>query len=709
MFQAEIAQLMSLIINTFYTNKEIFLRELISNASDAIDKIRFIGLTEPHELETCPELAIKVVPNKAEQTLTIHDSGIGMTKTDLVNCLGTIARSGTRAFMEALQAGADISTIGQFGVGFYSAYLVADEVTVVTKSNNDDQQWVWRSTANGQFTIAADIDGEPLGRGTKVILKLKEGQKEFTDESRLKEIIQTHSKYINYPINLSVTKEREIEVPRNEDANNKAEEVNGDEVKVEDVGDENNNNKPPLKVKELYQDWEEVNKTKPLWLRAPADITAEEYGEFYRNLTNDWEEHLAVKHFQVDGQLEFKAMLFVPKRAPLDAYDLKSKRNNVKLYVRRVFVMDSCDELFPKYLNFLKGVVDSEDLPLNISRETLQQSKLLKVIRKNLVKKSLELFREISEDGEEMYDVFYEQYSKNLKMGIYEDHLNRPLIAELLRYHSSASGDGLTKLADYVGRMKEGQKQIYYIGGESKAVLARSPFGERLLERGYEIIYLLEPIDEYAISHLREYKGHQIVSIVKEGLEVPESEAEKAEREKKVEAFAGVAGKIKDVLNKYIDKVIVSGLLVSSPACVVSTQFAMSANMERISRAQTLRQQAGNPFENKKHFHINPDHSIIKRLAALYEVDKESKSVRDLIWLLFETALLQSGFSLPEPKVHGTRIFQMIMMGLGIDLPEEDEAAGDNGGGGGHNIEQLKKELDAERAQKAVDSFMQID
>lgn len=654
-FQAEINQLLSLIINTFYSNKDVFLRELVSNASDALDKIRYISLTDSSALDNDHKLEIRIVADKDAKTLTIEDTGVGMSKEDLINNLGTIARSGTKNFMEALEKKeADISLIGQFGVGFYSAYLVADRVCVISKTK-DSPVHVWESEATGSFTITED-NTIPITRGTRIVLHLKEDQLEYLEESKITEIIKKHNEFINFPIFLEVEREVKIEEEEKDEAEDEEGKVDEEETKEE----------PKT---EMRKEWEQLNKQKPIWMRAPEEITHEEYASFYKSISNDWEDHMCVKHFGVTGQLEFKAVLYIPKRAPFDLFDMGpgKKRHNIKLYVKRVFITDDSEHLLPDYLGFVKGVVDSEDLPLNISREILQQNKIIKTIKKNLVKKCIEMIQELASERPDDYKTFYDTFQKSIKLGIHEDNNNRIKLTELLRFYSSKSGSDLTSLQDYVTRMQENQDKIYYITGESKAAVENSPFLEKLKKKGYEVLYMIDPMDEYMMQQLREYNEKRFVCCTKDGHDIDEKDEEIAKE------YEQLCKCYKDLLGDKVIKVEVSNRIVDTPCVLVTDQYSWSANMERIMKAQALRDNSMMGFMgSRKILEINPQHPIMKELKTRVAKNSDDKSTRDLMLLMFDAALLHCGFALENPNSFVTKLHRMVALGLNLDEEEPD-------------------------------------
>jgi len=636
-FSADINQLLSLIINAVYSNKEVFLRELISNASDALNKVRYESLKNPSYLDNENNLEIKISFDKANKILKIRDTGIGMVKDELINNLGTIANSGTKKFLESIadMAGNGSQFIGQFGVGFYSGYLVANKIVVISK-HNDDEQYLWESNGNGTFDIQRDDTDYQLKRGSILMLHLKDEMTEYLEDSKISELIKKHNQFIEFPIYVETQKTREVELEPAEEG------------------------KETQKVNETYFEYDQINKDKPIWCRNVKDVTEDEYSDFYKSMTGDYDTYLDVSHFTIEGQVEFKGLLYIPKRSPIDLFDGQTKRKGmIKLYSRKVFITDDCEDLLPEYLKFVRGVIETEDIPLNISRETLQQNKIIKIIGKNIIKKAFEMFSRISENPEK-FRTFYEQYNKSIKLGVHEDSTNRNKLVPLLRYETSNSNGDLISFDDYVENMKSNQPSIYYITAESVKSIANSPFLEKLKVKNYEVIYMCDPLDEYITQQVKDYKDKKLICITKENTDIGSDESEKEEFEKLKTEYKNVCDYIKSTLSDDVEKVIVSNKLADYPCILTTSEFGWTANMQRILKAQTFNKPEMNYMMGRKILEINPNNKIIQKIKHRIDNDNINSQLTDLISLLYDITLQASGFTLEDPSKFSNRILKLI-------------------------------------------------
>ena len=630
-FKAEVSQVLHLVVNSLYSHKEVFLRELVSNASDALDKRRFEAVTHP-EMATEGDLKIQLIADSAASTLTISDNGIGMNAAELELNLGTIARSGTREFLEKVQKAREASEqglqlIGQFGVGFYSAYLVADRVDVITRRAGEATAYRWSSDAQSSFTIEPSERAEA---GTTLVLHIKDDQKEFLSASRLRELVRRYSDYIGHPIEIAVPPKPAQDVKDAQDAKE------GEAAPAAETT------------------YERINQASALWQRPASEVTEEQYTEFYKHQTHDFEAPLAHRHFKVEGTQEFAGLLFLPKRAPFDLYDPAAK-HGIRLHVRRVFVMDDCAELLPNFLRFVRGVVDSEDLPLNVSREILQDSKLVRVIRKQVVNHSLAMIEELAGKDADVFAKFWADFGAVIKEGIHFESEHRDRIAKIVRYESSTQ-PGLTTLGDYVSRMKEGQKAIYYATGTSRTLLDASPHLETLKKRGYEVLFMTDGVDPFAVTSLSEFEGKPLVSAMDENLELGEEElteeqkAAEAEQKKQAEPLVE---RFKAVLAAKVGEVRLSTRLTDSPVCLVIPEGGMAPHIERLMMAR----QMGIPAQ-KRILELNPGHPLIQNLERRDKI--EPASVASWIELLYDQALIAEGSPLENPAAFAQRLTSLL-------------------------------------------------
>jgi len=722
-FQAEVSRLMDIIINSLYTDKQVFLRELISNAADALEKARFHSVQDESFLGDSQDMEIKIEHDMDAKTISITDTGVGMTKSDLINNLGVVAKSGTTNFLEAMADGADTNLIGQFGVGFYSAFLVADKVTVTSKCNDDPIQHVWESSADASFTVVADPRGNTLGRGSRVTLHLKEDAHDYLSEDKLKDTSKKYSQFIQFPIYVKIKKEVDADAEEEDDDDDEEDEDKDDVETSDDEDKEEEEEKKPTK-KTVFE-WEQVNTQKAIWLRAKEDVTEEEYNEFYKGISKDYLDPLAYTHFNAEGEIEFKSILFLPKKAPFDMMDnYWTKRSEVKLYVRRVLVAEKFDELLPRYLGFVRGVVDSDDLPLNVSREQLQQNKIMKVISKKLVRKVLELMKKLAKeeesgddeddededkdddekeekedkkdkDEESTYAKFYKEFNKNLKMGCYEDDSNRSKLSKLLRFKTTKSEDKDISLDTYLDRMAESQESIYYMSGESMETMLKAPSLQIFKKKDLEVLMLSDHLDEPCIQKLADYEGKKFVSIQKADVKLDETEEEKKRFSKVKDMYKPLTDWWKDKLSDFTEKgelkdagvkieaVSISKRLTDSPVVVVTSQFGYSAQQEKIMKAQAFQNKDQiSMMSGRKTLEINPNHPVVVDLLQKVKDDKENAAAIDTAQVLFQTALIESGYEIADASALVKRVYRLMSKELGVDpdaplkeieIPEEEE------------------------------------
>jgi len=661
-FQAEVSRVMDIIINSLYSNKDVFLRELVSNAADACDKKRFLALTES---DAPPEpMKLRIKTDKDARILTIEDNGVGMQKSELIENLGRIARSGTANFVKGLEQGdSDVSLIGQFGVGFYSAFLVANKLEVVTRSFRDGEadktSWKWMSEG-GSFTIEEAPNEEFFGEqsGTKIMLHLKEEAQEYLDSGKLSDLLKKYSEFITFPIELWNEK------------------VQYDQVVDESAPPPAEGEKPKMKsVPRSVYEWEVMNKMKPIWLRNPDVVNASEYSEFYKTTFKAFDEPLTTTHFKVEGQIEFRALVFIPSTMPFElTRDMFSEGGRaMRLYVKRVFINDKFEDLIPRWLTFARGVVDSEDLPLNVGREILQKSRTLKIIRKRVVRKVLDTIDELRENDPAKYDQFWNSYGKYFKVGLVEDLDYKDELKRFVRFWSSKSGDNQTSVPEYISRMKEGQDQIYFVTGEGKKAAEISPAMEKMRQKGYEVLYMVDPLDEICSQSIVDFEGKKLVDINKAGLDLDRSEDEKKEMEELEKDYEPVATWLKKQLGERVQKVQISDRLVDSPATLVQGEWGMSPMMQRYMKSQTTSSASDSAFaigsRNQAILEINPQHAVIKQLKNAMETAPESESTEDMVMMVYETAALIGGYTIEDPGDFAKRVTKLM------------ESVGDGDGG----------------------------